>query len=108
MNMDNKATTKLEKRLIRLENVVFGSKRARDREPSPNDFAGLKGGLHFLISRGFFKTKKGLAPTKQALGKHGYHYSAAAIQTTLNRLSVRAGPLAAFKEAGKKVYVRRK
>ena len=72
------------------------------------DSKSLKGGLRLLISRGFFKTKKSLGATRQELVKHDYHYSAASIQTTLNRLSTRTGPLAAFKEDGKKVYVRRK
>jgi len=106
--MDEKTVEKMEERLTRLERAVFGTKRGQTRETSAKGFAGLKGGLHLLISRGFFKTKKALAPTRQELEKHDYHYSAAAIQTTLNRLSTRTGPLAAFKEGGKKVYVRRK
>jgi hypothetical protein len=106
--MNEKAVKKMEDRLTRLEKAVFGRKRGQVRETTAKGFAGLKGGLHLLISRGFFKTKKALAATRQELEKQEYHYSAAAIQTTLNRLSTRTGPLAAFKEGGKKVYVRRK
>jgi hypothetical protein len=106
--MNDETLKKIERRLTRLERAVFGTKRGQTREASAKGFAGLKGGLRLLISRGFFKTKKALAITRQELEKHDYHYSAAAIQTTLNRLSIRTGPLAAFKEAGKKVYVRRK
>lgn len=97
------------KRLERLEKAFFSSNRRRENAiRSEDDFAGLKGGLRLLVSRGFFRTKKTLPETRQELEKHGYHYSAPAIQTTLNRLSTRTGPLATFKEGGKKVYVRRK
>ena len=106
--MNDKTLKRIEERLTRLEKAVLGPGRRQQPETLAKDFAGLKGGLHLLISRGFFKTKKALAPTKQELEKHDYHYSAAAIQTTLNRLSTRTGPLAAFKEGGKKVYIRRK
>ena len=107
-SMDDKTINKIEVRLSRLEKAVFGTKTGQTRETSIKGFAGLKGGLQLLISRAFFKTKRALAATKQELEKHDYHYSAGAIQTTLNRLSSRTGPLAAFKEGGKKVYVRRK
>ncbi len=106
--MDEKPVKKIEERLSRLEKALFGTTKGQTGKTSAKGFAGLKGGLVLLISRGFFKTKKALAATRQELEKHDYHYSAAAVQTTLNRLSTRTGPLAAFKEGGKKVYVRRK
>lgn len=106
--MNEKTAKKIEDRLTRLEKSVFGRKKGLIRETAAEGFAGLKGGLHLLISRGFFKTKKALAATRQELEKQDYHYSAATTQTTLNRLSTRTGPLAKFKEGGKKVYVRRK
>ena len=97
------------KRLDRLEKSVFSSKRGQEvATRSVDDYAGLKGGLSMLVARGFFRTKRTLSVTRQELEKHDYHYSAAAIQTTLNRLSKRAGPLATFREGGTKVYVRRK
>lgn len=97
------------KRLERLEKSVFSRNSQRENDTrSEDDFAGLKGGLRLLVSRGFFRTKKTLPETRQEIEKHGYHYSAPAIQTSLNRLSTRTGPLATFKEGGRKVYVRRK
>ena len=106
--MDEKTVKELKDRLTRLEKAIFGRKSGQVRETVARGFTGLKGGLHLLLSRGFFNTKKALAATRQELEEHDYHYSSAAIQTTLNRLSARTGPLAAFKEGGKKVYVRRK
>lgn len=105
--MDETDLRDIIRRLERVEKVVFGDKKAR-QPAQRNGFAGLKGGLNLLISRGFFKSKRALSDTRQGLEKHGYHYSAPAIQTTLNRLSKRGGPLATFREGGKKVYVRRK
>lgn len=96
------------KRLHRLEKAVFGGKGKPSQAVQVKGFAGLKGGLRFLISRRFFKAKNSLGDCRQELEKHGYHYSAAAVQTTLNRLARRTGPLAAFKQGGKKVYVERK
>jgi hypothetical protein len=106
--MNENRSREIIKRLKGLEEAVFGKKGRQTRISQSEGFTGLKGGLRLLIERGFFKAKKALSATKQELEKQGYHYSAAAIQTTLNRLSTRAGPLAAFREGGKKVYVRRK
>jgi hypothetical protein len=106
--MNEKTVKELKDRLTRLEKAVFGRKSGQVRETTVTGFAGLKGGLHLLISRGFFKTKRALTATRQELEQHDYHYSPAAIQTTLNRLSTRTGQLAALKEGGRKVYVRRK
>lgn len=105
--MDEDTSRKIIKRLERLEKAVFGGE-GKPSEAAVKGFTGLKGGLRFLISRGFFKAKKSLSACREELQKHGYQYSAAAIQTTLNRLSKRTGPLAAFREGGKKVYVKRK
>ncbi len=105
--MDETQLSSIIKRLERLEKAVFLDKK-QERPVKPNDFTGLKGGINLLISRSFFKTKKNLSNTKQELEKHDYYYSPAAIQTTLNRLSSRTGPLAAFREGQKKVYVKRK
>lgn len=96
------------KRLERLEKAVFGGGGKPPRTAQAKKFAGLKGGLCFLLSNGFFKTKKTLADCRKGLEKHGYHYSAAAVQTTLNRMATRSGPLATFQQGGKKVYVERK
>lgn len=106
--MDGNKLRQIIDRIERLEKAIFISKRKTAPTIQAKDFGGLKGGLHLLISRGFFKTKKTLSDTKQELEKHGYHYSAPAVQTTLNRLSRRTGPLTTFREGGKKVYIKRK
>lgn len=106
--MNNKELKGIIKRLERLEKAVLRAKKKQRQDREPEGFAGLKGGLHFLIARNFFRSTRTLADTRQELEKQDYHYSSAAIQTTMNRLSKRTGPLATFREAGKKVYVRRK
>lgn len=94
-------------RIKRLEKTVLnGEKKVKKR--GRENFAGPSGGIRLLVSEGFFKTKRSLSDVRSALAKKDYHYSAAAIQTALNRLSTRVGPLAAFKEGGKKLYVKRK
>lgn len=94
-------------RIERLEKTVFGGEKKIKRRVREN-FTGPTGGVRLLVSEGFFKTKRRLSEARSALAKKDYHYSAAAIQTALNRLSTRAGPLAAFKEGGKKLYVKRR
>ena len=106
--MDDNRLRTIEDRLARLEKAVFGTKSGQTRAATPKSFSGLKGGLLFLVSHDFFKTKKALAAIRNELEKHGYHYRAGAINTTLSRLSTRKGPLAVFIEQGNKVYVRRK
>jgi hypothetical protein len=64
--------------------------------------------VRFLISQGFFRTKRGLADVRAALAKNDYQYVAPVVQTALNRQATRTGPLATFKEGGKKMYVKRK
>ena len=44
---------------------------------------------------------------REELAKNEYFYRIQVVQTALNRLSKRNGPLAAFKQDGKKVYVNR-
>lgn len=94
-------------RIERLERTIF-SREKKITKGVRETFAGPSGGARLLVSEGFFKTKRSLSDVRSALVKRDYHYSAAAIQTALNRLSARAGPLAAFREGGKKLYVRRK
>jgi hypothetical protein len=106
--MDEKRLKTIENRLNRLEKAVFGTKGSGKSKTTVKNFSGLKGGLLFLVSRDFFKTKRLLADVTKELKNHGYHYRAGAINTTLTRLSDRKGPLAMFIESGKKVYVRRK
>jgi hypothetical protein len=101
-------TQEINARLARLENAVFGRKVEQAPSAQKEIFVGPSGGVRLLIPRRFFKTKRNLGEVKKALAKNDYLYGAAQIQTALNRLSKRAGPLATSKERGKKVYVRRK
>lgn len=104
-----KAIRKIEARLGRVEKAVFTAKKTRGKSEQQTDhFAGPTGGAKLLASQGFFKAKRSLRDVRVALAKRDYHYGAAQIQTALNRLSTRTGPLAASKEGGKKFYVRRK
>ncbi len=107
--MNAKALT-IEQRLARLEGAVFGQKKGKNptRPAAGKNFDGPSGGVRFLVSKGFFMTKRGLADVRAALAKSDYHYVAPVIQTALNRQATRTGPLATFKEGGKKMYVNRK
>lgn len=95
-------------RLDSLEKAVLDKKKKRIPSSGAQDFSGPSGGVRLLISRGFFKTKRNLGDVRNELAKNEYHYGAAQIQTALNRLSSRTGPLAASKQSGKKSYVKRK
>ena len=106
--MNQTEVEELFRRLQRLEKAVFQSKEKQPPRQANQSFAGPSGGVRLLISRGFFKTKRNLADVKKALAKNDYHYGSAQIQTALNRLSTRTGPLAASIEESKKSYVRRK
>jgi hypothetical protein len=59
--MDEKRFNQIVNRVERLEKAVFGGKDKRSQTAPVKSFSGLKGGLHFLLSRGFFKTKRALA-----------------------------------------------
>lgn len=110
--MENKQDYNLIiKRLDRLEKYVFRSKlkqQPQKNEEHKSDFSGLTGGLRFLISHGFFKTKKNLSDIRTELEKHGYHYSPQAADMGLRRLSKLKGPLVVLREGGKKLYGERK
>ena len=95
-------------RLDRLEKAVFGSQKKHVADTKERGFTGPTGGVRLLVSQNFFKTKRTLGDVRKALAKNDYHYGAAQVQTALNRLSTRSGPLAASKEGGNKLYVKRK
>ena len=94
-------------RLDRIEKVLFAPGNPLSSQNKKN-FSGPSGGVRFLISRGFFKSKKLVKDVRNALRDNGYHYGGAQIQTAMNRFSKRNGPLVASKEGGNKTYVDRK
>jgi hypothetical protein len=96
----------ITKRIVRLEKAVFGG-GARFVK-SEGNFRGIVGGIRLLQTKSFFAKKRTAIQVKAELEQLGYHYSIAAIQTTLNRASVKKGPLTSLREDGKKVYVGRK
>lgn len=108
--MDNSQTKSILERISKLEVAVFkAQKRGIIAEtPKDKDFSGATGGIRFLISKAQLDKKLGLGEVRSALAGADYHYSTQAVQMALNRLSKPAGPLVGFKEAGKKVYVKRK
>ena len=95
-------------RLTRLEKAVFGKKEKQAMVPRNQNLSGPSGGVRLLISKFFFKTKRNLGDVRKELAKNDYHYGAAQVQTALNRLSTRKGPLASSTDGGKKSYVKRK
>lgn len=107
--MTAKILKSFDLRLTRLEEAVFKKTTAsRGIAKKSDNFSGPSGGLRYLLSRGFFSEKRFLADVRNTLAKNGYHYSAQAAQTSLNRLSKPGGPLVTIKQDGKKVYVARK
>lgn len=100
-------------RIATLERAVFGTSAKPDGKPnaaaSPvKDFKGATGGLRLITSQDFFDRRRRFSEIEAELNKQGYHYSKQAIQTPLNRLSGKGGPLVSLKEQGRKVYVKRK
>lgn len=108
MAMDKGTAKQILSRLGRLEKAVFGDVGEKLPSRKKQNFSGPAGGARLLISRGFFKVKRFLGDVRKALAKDGYHYGAAQVQTAMNRLSKRDGPLVTSKEGGKKAYVNRK
>lgn len=97
-------------RLEKLEKVVFAQAKDKEtilKEPL-NTFSGPKGGILLLIENGFFEMPHTALEVKEEIAKNGYHYSIQAVQTALNRLSSKQGPLNTLKDGKKKAYVRRK
>lgn len=106
--MDDKIIRDITLRLDRLEKAVFVAGGDRRHETRQKGFTGATGGTRLLISRGFFKQAKTAPAVKSELEKRGYVYRIQVVQTALNRLSDRSGPLSAFKRDRKKMYVERK
>jgi len=106
--MEAKAIKALEQRVTRLEKAVFGGGQKPKKKENSEGFTGATGGVRLLISKGFFKKARTAPVVKIELDKNGYVYRIQVVQTSLNRLSKRTGPLSALKQGGKKVYVDRK
>lgn len=106
--MSDAIIRQLMARIEKLEKVVFAREKTKPVKKTRSGFAGPKGGILALMSQGFFKKKKTAPETKNGMAQHDYHYTIQAIQTALNRLSTKDGPLVSFAESGKKVYVQRK
>ncbi len=107
--MDKKIIKEISSRLDRLERAVFGAGRVRNSaEPTKKSYKGATGGIRLLVVKGFFRQAKTAPAVKNELEKKGYFYRIQVVQTALNRLSGRRGPLSAFEENSRKVYVERK
>jgi hypothetical protein len=104
----------INRRLARLEKTVFGQEGDTATNPKSKNsiksagFSGPKGGVLFLISKGLFKGKPGLADVRAALTEHGYHYSRQAVHGALTSLSSIGGPLVCLQVKGRNVYAERK
>jgi hypothetical protein len=94
-------------RIKQLERAVF-VKGGFKKSTKTQDFKGATGGMHFLISKGYFRSKRLFTTIVTELRTRGYLYSKQAFQNALTRLSRADGPLVTLKESGKKVYAERK
>lgn len=96
-------------RLEKLEKEVFPkTKQEIKSKPKDQKFSGAKGGVLFLLSKGYFAQHRAATDVKVELSKNDYHYSIQVVQTALNRLSKGKAELVAMKNNGKKTYVKRK
>lgn len=95
-------------RLEKVEALLGGEKYTKVIEGKVQNFSGAKGGALLLISKGFFSKKRNAPEIKAELDKLEYFYNIQVVQTALNRLSGKKGPLIAMGGKGKKVYVKRK
>ena len=106
--IDENLIKNILKRITRLEKAIFPYSSMKSQILKKKDFTGATGGIRFLISKGFLRTKRSLSDIRGELEKNNYHYSIQAAQSALNRLSKPGGLLVALKTGGKKVYVERK
>ena len=108
--MDGNFLEQIKERLEKLEFAVFGDDHKDKILMPPNKkYSGAKGGILLLIDKNFFENiRRTASQVRTAMTEQGYNYSIQVVQTTLNRLSSRNGPLTAMKEGKIKVYARRK
>ncbi len=100
--------TDIYARLEKIESLLVEKKHAKTKENKSENFSGAKGGIRLLITKGFFSKKRNAPETKAELDKLEYFYNIQVVQTTLNRLSSKTGPLIAMSDKEKKIYVKRK
>ncbi|MFH1774528.1 MAG: hypothetical protein ABH874_06180 [Methanobacteriota archaeon] len=67
----NKILENHEKRLSKIEEVIF-SKKVKVSKPA--DYTGLSGGIRLLIDNGFLNTPKSVNEIQNELTREGYHY----------------------------------
>jgi len=118
MKRENMEINNLLKRLDKLEKAVFGKpsqKNVKNKslpgtaiQAPHKKYKGAKGGIIMLIEEGLFKKKRTAKEVRAALEHKEYNYTIQVVQTALNRVSSKQGPLVAFVEGGGKVYVNRK
>ena len=100
-----------EERISALEKLI-DDKKKKILNPKMTEnkaaYSGPKGGALLLIDRGFFNVKKTTDDVQSNLEKEGYVYKRQVVQTALDRLCSKAGPLVRTEEGGKRTYVKRK
>lgn len=107
--MDEKTTKDILTRLSRLEKSVFGPGKKKAVKQGSTNFSGPKGGILFLVSKGFLNKRKTALEVHTELQKNDYHYQLTVVRTALDRMSRgRTGLLTSFTNNGKKVYAKRK
>lgn len=109
--MNEKMVKDILIRLDKLEQVVFASKSPKSRKntgTTSEDYKGATGGIRLLITEGFFDGKRLFKDVRSKLTEKGYHYSRQAVQSGLNNLSKKGGPLVALEEKDGKKYAQRK
>ena len=109
--MDEKILKNILSRLDKLERVVFTTKSLKprkNREKSSEDYKGATGGIRLLITEGFFDNKRLFKEVRSKLTQKGYYYSRQAVQSGLNNLSKKNGPLVVLEEKEGKKYAKRK
>jgi len=107
---DTAKIKKMEKRLKKLENVVFKKSTSGGKQgKSSKDHSGLSGGIRLLIHDGFFKKPRELKEIFAELKRENYHYSKATVAKILARDFVkRLRILSRIKEEKNFMYVLRK
>lgn len=107
MSMDNNKIKELEKRISKLENTVFGTKKSQKNKKS--QYNGLVGGINLLIDNGFFKKPVLVTEIQDELQKEGYYHPIQSTDTILRRDMVnRKKILTRIKVGGVWQYVIRK